>query len=86
MLTLDNENITPFVDPDQFSIYIEQYAYTHKVSLIMSILQYCEDADVDFEYCVKLMSKSLREKIEQEAIKDKLMADTRENNGLDFLE
>ena len=65
-LTLDNPSLTPFKDKVDFSIYIETYALQHGTGLLGSILQYCEDADVDLEDCVKLITPSLRDKIEIE--------------------
>lgn len=73
MLTLDNQNIKPFRNKIEFSTYIEKYAITNGVSIMASFLQYCEDADVDIEDCVKYISDSLKEKIEEEAITEKFM-------------
>lgn len=84
MLTLDNEEITHFNDRNEFSIYIETYAISTGSGLITSLLQYCEDADVDVKDCSKLISDSLKEKIESEAIEDKLM--TRKSASLSFFD
>ncbi len=70
MLTLDNPPIKPFRNKNDFSIYIETYAITNGVSLIDALLQYCEDADVDMDRCAKLVSDSLKDKLEDEAVKD----------------
>lgn len=84
MLTLDNPPITPFRDKNEFSIYIETYAITNGVSLIVSLLQYCEDANVEVENCAKLISDSLKDKLEDEAIEEKLM--TKRTTCLPFFE
>lgn len=84
MLTLDNEPIKPFRNQNDFSIYIESYAINNGVSLITSLLQYCEDADVEINKCVKYMSDSLKDKIEAEAIAEKYM--TRKSPVLSFFE
>ena len=73
MLTLDNPPIKPFRNKNDFSIYIETYAITNGVSLIDSLLQYCEDADVDMDRCAKLVSDSLRDKLEDEAVKNQFI-------------
>lgn len=73
MLTLDNDPIKPFKDKNEFSIYIEKYAISNGIGLISSILQYCEDADVEIESTKKLISESLRDKIEEEAIAENII-------------
>jgi hypothetical protein len=73
MLTLDNPPIKPFRNKNDFSIYIETYAITNGVSLIDSLLQYCEDADVDMDRCAKLVSDSLKDKLEDEAVKNQFI-------------
>lgn len=70
MLTLDNQPIKPFRNKNDFSIYIETYAITNGTSLLTSLLQYCEDADVDIDRCAKLISESLKDKLEDEAVKE----------------
>ena len=75
-LTLDNPSLTPFKDKVDFSVYIETYALQHGTGLLGSILQYCEDADVDLEDCVKLITPSLRDKIEMEAVANQQMKKT----------
>ena len=84
MLTLDNPSIDKLTDSIEFSQYIELYSLQHGVSLIESILQYCEDADADPEECIPLVSRSLKEKIEEEAIKEKMLV-TKTTRGLPFL-
>lgn len=73
MLTLDNPPIKPFRNKNDFSIYIETYAITNGVGLIDSLLQYCEDADVDMDRCAKLVSDSLKDKLEDEAVKNQFI-------------
>jgi hypothetical protein len=83
MLTLDNPKITqPFKDKTEFSIYIESYAIEKGVSLMVSLLQYCEDADIDIANCSKYISESLKQKVEQEAIDERYM--TRKQAPLPF--
>lgn len=84
MLTLNNEQITPLKDKNEFSQYIETYAINRGVGLMTAMLQYCEDADVNIESCAKLVSESLKEKIEDEAIDEKYM--TRKTTTLSFFE
>ena len=84
MLTLDNPSIDKLTDSIEFSQYIELYSLHHGVSLIESIMQYCEDADADPEDCIPLVSRSLKEKIEEEAIKEKMLV-TKTAKGLPFL-
>lgn len=86
MLTLDNPAIEHKDDPIAFSTYVETYAITNGVSLIESILQYCEDANANPEDCVHLMSRSLREKIEAEAVADNLMLSSKKKVKLPFFE
>lgn len=82
MLTLDNDPIVPFKDKNEFSQYIEKYAIVRGVSLMTSLLQYCEDADANIESCARLISDSLKEKLEDEAIDEKYM--TRKTAELPF--
>lgn len=82
MIILDNPPIKPFRNKNDLSIYIEKYAITNGISLIDSILQYCEDADVDVERCAKLISDSLKDKLEDEAVKDQYIL--RKSNVLPF--
>lgn len=82
MITLDNPPVTPFRNKSDFSIYIEKYAIANGTSLMTALLQYCEDADVDIDRCAKLISDSLKDKLEDEAIKENYML--RKSNALPF--
>lgn len=83
MITIENPIIkTPFKDKVDFSVYIERYSLDRNVSLITAILQYCEDADVDVEKCKRLVSDSLKAKLEEEAITENYMV--RRSTKLDF--
>lgn len=82
MLTLENDQIKPFTDKNEFSVYIELYAIKNGVGLITSILQYCEDADVDIEKVKKLVSESLKEKLEEEAVSENYMLRKSPKNSL----
>ena len=84
MLTLDNDPIEPFTDKTEFSIYIETYAIERGVSILTSLLQYCEDADVDITACAKLVTGSLKDKLEECAIDENLML--RRTQGLPFFD
>lgn len=73
MLTIENESIKPFKDKNEFSMYIELYAIKNGVGIIPAILQYCEDSDTNIENIRKLVSESLKEKLEEEAVSENFM-------------
>lgn len=56
-----------FSTPEEFSIHIEKEAMTLGMSLIDTILMYCEEHDIDSDVIAKLISRSLKEKIRSEA-------------------
>lgn len=65
-----------------FSQFIESSAMKRGETLLDTILEYCDTNDIDEDVVAKLLSPSLKEKIQQEAIENKLMVAT--GGTLDF--
>lgn len=53
----------------KFSAIIEDIVKTKKISYIDAIVKYCEDNEIDPSNVGSLISKSLKDKIQQEAEK-----------------
>lgn len=67
-----NESLLPnklFQDQKEFSQYIETLAFEKQIEYHIALIQFCDENDFDIEDVAKLISRSLKEKIEQEFIK-----------------
>jgi hypothetical protein len=60
----------------EFSQYIETIAVKEKQGYIATILQYCEERDLDPEEIAKYVSRSLRDKLSVEMQEDGLLPKT----------
>jgi len=62
-----------FRSPVEFSLYIEERVQKEKIGYIDMIIDYCKNHDLDIENVGKLITKSLKEKIQIEAEESNLM-------------
>lgn len=62
-----------FRSPVEFSLYIEERVLREKIGYIDVILDYCKNYDIDVDNVGKLITKSLKEKIQLEAEEFNLM-------------
>ena len=62
-----------FRSPVEFSLYIEERVQKEKIGYIDMIIDYCNNHDLDIENVGKLITKSLKEKIQIEAEESNLM-------------
>jgi hypothetical protein len=62
-----------FRSPVEFSLYIEERVLKERIGYIDVILDYCKNHDLDVETVGKLITKSLKEKIQIEAEESNLM-------------
>ena len=67
---------------EEFSIHIEKQSYLTEQTLIECILEYCEEKDIEYDTVAKMLSPSLKEKIQYEAEQNNLMI--RRATVLDF--
>lgn len=67
-----------FTTAIEFSHYIEKIALAEKQSYTSTILQYCEERDIDPEDIAKYVSRSLKDKLEIELQEDGLLPKTAE--------
>lgn len=56
-----------FKNANDFSIFIEEYSITKRLSYMDAIIDYCTKEDIEIESVASLISKSLKEKIRVEA-------------------
>lgn len=56
-----------FKTATEFSLYIENKVLETKIGYMDSVIQYCQDADINIENIAKLINTSLKEKIRCEA-------------------
>jgi hypothetical protein len=52
-----------FPDANAFSMFIEERAIREGMTLVDTIIAYCEEKDIDVEVSAKLVTKSLKEKL-----------------------
>lgn len=52
-----------FKDKYDASQYLEQYAYTHNLSLFDAVIDFCEKRDIDIEDIDKYLTQTLKQKI-----------------------
>ena len=62
-----------FRSPVEFSLYIEERVLKERIGYIDVIIDYCNNYDLDIESVSKLITKSLKEKIQIEAEESNLM-------------
>ena len=62
-----------FRSPVEFSLYIEERVLKEKIGYIDVIIDYCKNHDIDIDNVGKLITKSLKEKIQVEAEESNLM-------------
>lgn len=62
-----------FRSPVEFSLYIEERVLKERIGYIDVIIDYCNNHDLDIESVGKLITKSLKEKIQIEAEESNLM-------------
>jgi hypothetical protein len=56
-----------FSSPSEFSIYIEKEALRRKIGYMETLLEYCDDNNIDTSSVGGIVSSSLKEKIRAEA-------------------
>lgn len=59
--------------PSKFSIYIETYALAHGLSIMDSLLAYCDEHDLEPDAIANKLTKSLKAKLLAEAEKNNFM-------------
>jgi hypothetical protein len=64
------------IDSDTFCIEVEKLHAHHGMSMFESIFLICERYNIDFEYVGPLVNRSIKEKLECEAIQKNLMKST----------
>lgn len=62
-----------FRSPTEFSLYIEERVSGEKIGFMDAILDYCYQNDIDIEGIANLITPSLKEKIELEAVEANMM-------------
>ena len=62
-----------FRSPVEFSLYIEERVQKERIGYIDVIIDYCKNHDIDIDNVGKLITKSLKEKIQLEAEESNLM-------------
>jgi hypothetical protein len=56
-----------FRSPNEFSLYIEERVAREQIGYMDAIIQYCDEVDIDVESVPKLLNKSLKDKVQDEA-------------------
>lgn len=62
-----------FRSPTEFSLYVEERVSSEKIGYMDAILDYCYQNDVDIDGIANLITPSLKEKIELEAVEANIM-------------
>lgn len=67
--TLTDQDVltSKFKDPVEFSQYIEKVAWERDITLIEALLWYAEEEDIEDEAIARLITKTLKEKIQFQA-------------------
>lgn len=68
---------------NSFSMYIEKEAALTNTTLFDMLLHACEKYNIEIENVVKMLSHSLKEKLEKEALNNKLLKERPTNNTID---
>lgn len=71
-----------FLSPEKFAIEIEQYIRENDCDYIDGIRYYCEENNIEIETVSKLMSKPLKEKIKQNALRLNLLKKTNKTKSV----
>lgn len=58
-----------FPTPNKFSLMIESLSAEHGLSYVETIVQYCQTNDIDYDSVSKMISPTLKGKLEQEYMK-----------------
>lgn len=56
-----------FNNPDEFSIFIEREAKRKRIGCLETLLEYCENKDIEPASLAKSITSSLKQKIQAEA-------------------
>lgn len=62
-----------FRTSNDFSIYIDEYVSSKKITYMEAIITYCTEMDIDVESIGSLINQKLKEKIQVEAEQANLM-------------
>lgn len=62
-----------FKSPQEFSVYIEQLALTENQTCTETLIQYCDEKGIEFEDIAKMISPSLKGKLQNEMINSGLL-------------
>ena len=62
-----------FKSPTEFSLYIEERVLKEKIGCMDAIIDYCNTNDVGVDSICGLITSSLREKVENEAVEANMM-------------
>lgn len=73
---IENLIKTKFLSSEKFALDIEQYIRDNDCDYIDGIRYYCEENNIEIETVPKLMSKPLKEKLKQNAIRLNLLKKT----------
>lgn len=71
-----------FLSPEKFALDIEQYVRDNNCDYIDGIRYYCEDNNIEIETVSKLISKPLKEKLKQNAIRLNLLKKTNKTKSV----
>jgi hypothetical protein len=64
-----------FMNKEKFAAELHNLTETHKINYFDAVLMYCEDHDLEVEDIVKFIDQNLKERIEQGAIENSLVAE-----------
>jgi len=62
-----------FRSPTEFSLYIEERVAKERIGYMDAIIDYCTSNEVEIDNIGSLVTKSLKEKIQLEAVENNLM-------------
>lgn len=65
-----------FHTTEEFSTYVEQFSKKRNIGIIEFLLEYCEVRDIDPISIASILTSSLKEKIEMEALKLSLLEES----------
>jgi len=73
IMEADTKDRILFKTATEFSMFITNIANQNKATLTQTILDYCDDRDIDVEDITKLISKPLKERLAMEMQESGLM-------------